>query len=78
MTPVFANVALVIAVPVVPDIVKSPPVTLIEPEGMLTELVDIDVIRPFASTVIAGIAEALNKLPFVEFDYSGIDISSKY
>ena len=25
-----------------------------------------------ALTVVAGICEALNKLPFVEFDYSGI------
>ena len=48
-----ASVALVIAVPVLPDRVKSPPVTDIEPD---TAAVDTAVIKPLPLTVITGTA----------------------
>jgi hypothetical protein len=48
-----ARVALVIAVPVLPDRVKSPPVTEIEPE---TAAVVTAVIKPLPLTVITGTA----------------------
>jgi hypothetical protein len=48
-----ASVALVIAVPVLPDRVKSPPVTDIEPD---TAAVVTAVIKPLPLTVITGTA----------------------
>jgi len=59
-----ANVALVIAVPVLPDRVKSPPVTDIEPE---TAAVETAVIKPLSFTVITGTAVDEPKEPVLAF-----------
>jgi hypothetical protein len=55
-TPLLANVAFVIAVPVVPDSVKSLPVTEMLPDGIDTACVERFVTLPFVSTVTTGIA----------------------
>ena len=67
-----ANVAFVIAVPVVPDSVKSPPVTEIDPLGIVTAVVDIAVTKPFALTVITGIAEEDPNAPTFELTVASV------
>jgi hypothetical protein len=49
-------VALVIALPVFPESVKSPPVTEMLPDGIDTACVERLVTLPFVSTVTTGIA----------------------
>jgi hypothetical protein len=64
-----ARVALVIAVPVLPDRVKSPPVTEIEPD---TVAVDTAVIKPLPFTVITGIDVVEPNAPVLEFTVASV------
>jgi hypothetical protein len=64
-----ARVALVIAVPVLPDRVKSPPVTEIEPD---TAAVVTAVIKPLPFTVITGIVVVEPKEPVLEFTVASV------
>jgi hypothetical protein len=66
-----ARVALVIAVPVLPDRVKSPPVTEIEPD---TAAVVTAVIKPLPFTVITGILEVEPKEPVLEFTVANVRV----
>jgi hypothetical protein len=66
-----ARVALVIAVPVLPDRVKSPPVTEIEPD---TAAVVTAVIKPLPFTVITGILEVEPKEPVLEFTVASVSV----
>jgi len=64
-----ARVALVIAVPVSPDRVKSPPVTDIEPD---TAAVVTAVINPLPLTVMTGTALDEPKDPVLEFTVASV------
>jgi hypothetical protein len=66
-----ARVALVIAVPVLPDRVKSPPVTEIDPD---TVAVETAVIKPLPFTVITGTDVVEPNEPVLEFTVASVRV----
>ena len=66
-----ANVALVIAVPVLPDRVRSPPVTEIEPDMFAVETA---VTNPLALTVTTGIKVCEPKVPIFPLTVANVPV----
>ena len=62
-----ASVALDIGLPVVPDNVKSEPVTEIEPDGIDTDTLDTEVISPLPLTVNCAMLAASPNIPTLAF-----------